>query len=115
VDISVNVLWAQVDKVDAVIDTAGIIGDVASFFEPEGSIPFVITEIAEAAGFIKPSADLLSGDPNNMLLQQTTSAAERTVVMLSRVEQLVPVVGFVGNIISLYINLKPQISITQTP
>jgi hypothetical protein len=113
--VRININWSRVDTIDAIIDVAGIAGDITSFFEPEGSIPYVLSEIAEGAGFIKSVVDVFSGDSSNILLQQTTSSAEEAIVLVARAERLVPVVGFAGNIVSLYMKLKTEVSITIGP
>jgi RHS repeat-associated protein len=113
--VQVNVDWTKVDKVDAIIDAGGVIGDVALFFQPEGNGPYIISEAAEGLGFMKGLSDIGTGDTSNMFMHQFTSTAEKAAVLFFRAERLAPVVGSVGNLVSLYLNLKPKLSISIEP
>jgi hypothetical protein len=108
INISIN---PNADPVDAIIDIAGIGGDIASFFEPEGAIPYMVTETAEFASTVKSIYDLAHGDPKNFMMKQSEISTEQIVVG-ARMGRLIPVVGSVGNTISLLMNLQPKISIT---
>jgi RHS repeat-associated protein len=113
--IQVNVDWSKVDKVDAIIDTGGVIGDVALFFQPEGNGPYIISEAAEGLGFIKGLSDIGTGDTSNMFMHQFTNTFEKAPVLFFRFERLAPGIGSVGNLVSLYLNLKPKLSISIEP
>ena len=115
-----NFSWAgpeNVDWIDAGIDGFGLLANgvalVASII-PGGQPVVVGAEttggIVEGVGLVKSGYELFKGDPSSMLLQQTTSQAERVVVMIFRAERIAPGVGFIGNLVSLNINLKPQVS-----
>jgi len=110
--VSVDIQWDRVDPVDLLIDGTGIAGDgvaIAGF--PEGVVPYAVTEIVEGAGFVKSGIELINGDPSSMLLQQATEQGERVAVMVARAGRLVPIVGFIGNGVSLWFNLRPNIKI----
>jgi RHS repeat-associated protein len=115
IDIQVN--WDKVDKIDATIDAVGLTTNVVTIVslatgaEPVAIGSEIIGDIAEAGGLIKSGYELIRDDPSSMLLQATTSQAERTAVIVFRAERLVPVVGFIGNLVSLAINIKPKIDI----
>jgi RHS repeat-associated protein len=113
--IQVNVDWSKVDKVDVIIDTGGILGDLALLAQPEGDVPYIISEAAEGLGFLKSLSDISNGDTSNMYMHQMTSTTEKAVVLFFRAERLVPLVGFAGNLVSLGMNLRPEFSISIKP
>ncbi len=116
-ELSVYVDWSKVDYVDAGIDVFGLgangVAIIAAFAGAEhvAAGAEVVGGIVETAGLAKSGYELIRGDPSDMLLQQTTNQAERVAVMFARTERIVPGVGFLGNLVSLGINLKPQITI----
>ena len=112
INVDVYVDWTKVDGIDFAIDIAGLYGDVSTLF-PNPSTPVIYggSELAEAAGFVKGVVDLASGDPSNLIYQQTQSNLERTALMFFRGERLVPYVGFIGNLGSLYLTLDPEVTV----
>ena len=116
-EISVYVDWDKVDRIDAAIDVFGLGSNGVSLISASfGLVPVsagaeIVGGTVEGIGLLKSSYDLIQGDPSSMLLQQTTSQGERIAVMIARTERIAPFVGFLGNLASLWINLKPQITI----
>lgn len=94
----ININWDKVDLVDAGIDVFGSLINLGEFIFP-GVAP--VGSFVEGIGFVKSSVELLSGDPQSLLLQQTTDTSERIVVMVSKLERMAPFVGFLGNMVSL--------------
>jgi len=117
IDISDNA-----DLVEMAIDLAGLSADglpltaliipqVAPIIAPIAPIAETSATIAEAAGFIKSVSDIvLEGNPSSMAYQQMTNSA-KYLLLFSRFQRLVPAVGVVRNLVSLYINLKPSVRI----
>jgi len=103
--------------IDAGIDIFGLgANGVALVAAALGAAPVAagaeaVGGVVEAVGLVKSGYELIRGDPSSMLLQQTTTTAERLAVMIFRTERLVPGIGFIGNLVSLEINLKPQITV----
>ncbi len=110
--ISIEIDWSRVDKVDAAIDGLGLLANGVALAQPE-TAPVVETAggIVEFAGTLKSAYELIRGDPSSMLLQQVTTQSERYAVIVLRTVRLVPWVGFVGNLGSLYMNLRPRVTI----
>jgi hypothetical protein len=106
---SYNINWDRVDKVDVIIDVLGISGDIANFFVPEGTFIYGITEIIEGASFLNTVIDLIRGDPSNFVINQAETLGEKSLLIGSRFERLFPVVGVIGNLVSLGINIGPAI------
>jgi len=102
--------WSRVDMIDLGIDVVGIGADLVSLYPPAAPVAQVIGTGAEGVGFIKSGIELIQGNPQSMLVSQTTRSAKWTV-MFFRAERMVPVplVGTVGNLVSLGINTQPQI------
>jgi RHS repeat-associated protein len=107
-DFSIKVDWTKVDIIDAAIDSFGLACNGAEFFIPGADN---IGAIPELAGLIKSAIELATGDPTNMLIQQTNNQAERVAVIIFRLERAAPVVGFIGNGYSLYINFRGAIQV----
>jgi RHS repeat-associated protein len=105
--------WTKVDGIDFAIDLAGITGDIA-YWTGIGMPFYIGTEIAEGAGLIKGGADLIFGDPSNALHDQTITSAQQYAKLFWRAESLVPWIGFVGNAVSMYLNVKPQINFSKS-
>ena len=101
--------WSRVDKIDLGIDLVGIGADLASLLPPAAPVAQTIGTTAEGVGFIKSSIELIQGNPQSMLVSQTTRTAKWTV-MIFRAERMIPIplVGTVGNLVSLGINTQPQ-------
>jgi hypothetical protein len=111
-DFDLYIDWSKVDLIDAGIDVIGLSADLASAFPPAAPVAEGIGTVAEGIGFIKSGVELIQGNPKSMLISQTTTAAKVTV-MVFRLERMIPVpiIGSVGNIVSLGINLQPQVSV----
>ena len=112
--ISVSVDWERVDKIDFVIDVIGLGVDLLTIIPPTAELGVAgqpIAMIAEGVGWIKSGVELLQGDPSSALYQQTENTLERATVMIARGERLIPVIGAIGSLGSLYINLQPEISV----
>jgi hypothetical protein len=101
--------WERVDKIDAIIDGIGIIGDLAVFVPPLAGPAQIFATGVEFVGFCKSGFELISGDPSSMLVTQTTNQA-KIVVMASRFGRMTPYVGVAGNLLSLYLNLQPEVT-----
>ena len=84
--------------------------NVIEFFAPNAA---VIGSVVEGVGTVKSGAELVTGDPQSMLIQQTTNTVQRVAVMIFKVERLVPWIGFIGNGVSLYVNFKDAVTIHQ--
>ena len=110
----IHVDWSKVDYIDLVIDGGGIVlelaGGVALFFgQPEITAGTEIAQgVLEGVGFVKSGYEVITGDPSSLLVQTTTKAVQASALVW-RLERLIPVVGLIGNGVSLYINLEPQI------
>jgi hypothetical protein len=116
VDISVD--WSRADLIDAGVDIFGLVANgtgIVAAAIPGGQAVAVGAEgvgaVVEGAGLIKSGYELLRGDPSSLIMQQTTNSIERFSVMVFRTERMVPGIGFVGNLVSLQVNLKPQITV----
>jgi hypothetical protein len=111
IKVNVNVDWNKVDKVDAIIDAGGIIGEVASVAGPPGKVAYGISEIAEGAGAVKDIYDAFKGDPKNLTKDQIKSDV---LNFIPDSERLTPGLGFVMNLLSLGMNFAPatQFNIT---
>ncbi len=106
----VSVNWDNVDVADAAIDVVGLLGDIAINKPPEGSVGWVITEVIEGASLGKTAYDLYKGDPTNATLY-TLESQVKYMLLLARAERLVPRVGWIGNLVSLGINVLPNTKI----
>lgn len=111
-DINIYVDWNTVDFVDVGIDGIGLTADLVSLYAPAAPIAQTVGTLTEGVGFIKSTVELIQGDPQSMLVSQTTDSTKVTV-MVFRLERMIPIplIGSVGNLVSLGINLRPQISI----
>lgn len=119
-DFDFYVDWSKVDKVDMAIDLIGLSADgivlvamippLTPIVGPIAPYAEILGTAAEGIGFVKSGIELIRGDPTSMFVQQTTRTA-KVIAMGSRFERMAPGVGFIGNFGSLYINLKPQITI----
>jgi RHS repeat-associated protein len=112
----VYVDWTQVDGFDATIDAVGIVGDLGIWFAPT---PFTglfygASEAAEGFGLGKALADAALGDPSNLIQNIAEANLETNISNFAKGERLVPYVGFVGNAVSLYYNLKPEVYLNIT-
>jgi hypothetical protein len=113
--LSIYIDWNQVDYIDLAIDGVGVVGGVISWGGTLTGQPEVIllaesvSGIFEFAGFVKSAYEVYTGDPSSMLLKTTTEQVQY-IALASRFGRIVPWIGLIGNGISSYINLKPQIS-----
>lgn len=102
------------DYIDAGIDGVGLVVDVLTFIPTTSAIGAAAQPYAsavEGAGLAKSFVELVRGDPRSMLYDQTMNQTKRVAVMVSKVERMAPGVGIIGSGVSLWFNLKPQISI----
>jgi hypothetical protein len=106
--LKVYVDWTKVDMIDAGIDGFGIAMNVIAIKFPQADN---IGAVVEGIGFIKSAYELTQNDPSSMLIQQTTSQAERVSIMFWRAQRTLPFIGIVGNLVSLNRNLQPKIVI----
>ena len=100
--------------IDAGIDVVGLSADLISVIPataPAAPTAQVVGFVAEGVGFGKSTIELIQGDPRSMFVSQTTDAAKATAIIF-RLERMVPIpgIGSIGNLVSLGINLQPQIS-----
>jgi hypothetical protein len=112
-DINIDVNWKNVDFVDAGIDVVGLAADLVSLYPPAAPVAQTVGTAVEGIGLVKSTIELIRGDPQSLLVSHTTRSA-KVVVMAFRLERMVPIplIGSVGNVVSLGINLQPQISAT---
>lgn len=116
---SIQIDWSKVDKIDFGVDAAGVILEVGGLAAsglglPEiGAAAEVAQGVVEGAGLVKSIADVVQGDPNNLFMQQTSTTAQRVTVLIFRAERIAPVIGLVGNAVSLYVNLAPATTINR--
>jgi RHS repeat-associated protein len=109
-DFEFNIDWTQVDGIDFMIDIAGITGDIA-IWTGVGVPYYGGTEIAEVGGLIKSIGDLTMGDPTNMMYNETERATRNILELGFGGGKLIPFVGFIFNLGSMYLNLKPDIQL----
>lgn len=97
--------------IDAGIDIIRLGADFARFIPPAAPYAQGVGSLVEFVGFIKSGVELIKGDPRSMLVSQTTNSA-KAIVMVARLERTIPipVIGAIGNLVSLGINLQPQIT-----
>jgi RHS repeat-associated protein len=116
---SIEIDWSKVDKVDLGIDVVGVGLEVGAGIASGAGFPEVGAgfEVAQGAvelmGLGKSIVDVIQGDPNNLLMQQTSSTSQRIAVLLFRAERAVPIIGLLGNAVSLYVNLRPAITVNR--
>ncbi|NLF49752.1 MAG: hypothetical protein GX577_01310 [Leptolinea sp.] len=106
----VSVNWDNIDVADLVIDVVGLLGDIAIIKPPEGSIGWVITEVIEGASLVKTAYDMCNANPTNATLY-TLESEFKYILLVARAERLVPHVGWIGNLVSLGINIIPNTKI----
>ncbi len=111
-----NFSWVgpeNVDWIDAGIDVVGLIGNGVEVGAMKLGAPqvaagaWVVGTIVEGIGFIKSAIEL---DLKGMIVDQTFRSAEKTITLSSRFGRMAPGVGLAGNIVSLYMNFRPQVS-----
>lgn len=104
--------WTQVDGIDLAIDVAGITGDIGYW---TGYTPYhAMTQIAEGAGLVKGIVDLFFGDPTNITYDQLITSLIQNAKLYWRLGSLVPGIGFIGNLGSMNMNLKPKFEFSIT-
>ena len=101
----------KVDWIDAAVDTAGIVGEVASVVGTPGRVLWGFTEIVEGAGL---GYDLYSAFYDENLRELSVDLVIDTVketipVLIPDVVRLAPAVGVLGNVFSLGQNIVPAI------
>jgi len=113
-DINIYVDWSNVDYIDAGIDVIGLAVDILTLIPataPLGVAAQPYTIALEGVGLGKTLVELAQGDPTSFLYQANSSTLERAVIVAARTERMAPVVGSVGSVLSLWLNLEPQITI----
>jgi RHS repeat-associated protein len=114
--IDVEVDWSQVDWIDAGIDIVGLtangvnIGATLAGAPEIGVVVDSAASVIEFGGLIKAGIDMAQGDVENLKLLLATDSSKQ-LALLAKAERAIPYVGFFGNALSLWFNLKPTISI----
>jgi len=107
--------WNQVDYLNLVADGSGIVADgltIAVFkfpvLAPVAETAQEISEPIEAVGLTVSVVEAIQSKPSGFW-NLITYSAQNTVKFGARSERLVPLFGIIGNGVSLYFDLKPQI------
>jgi RHS repeat-associated protein len=115
-DKNFTVDWANVDWFDFVVDIAGIGADVTLILAPEG--PGEIAEVVgtglEIVGLIKFAYDVIrEGDLSGVKqlnIDQISRLLDDNPMLGPKTFRIVPVIGIIGNLISLQDNLNIKIT-----
>jgi hypothetical protein len=112
---SISVDWNEVDYVDLTVDIVGIAGDVALVFvEPgPGVIIDIVSTSVELAGGVKTLNEVTNNDfsgVNGLARSVNFDLIKDNLVLIARFGRAAPIVGVIGNLYSIYDNLKPQIN-----
>jgi len=105
----------QVDYLNIVADVSGLIADgltIAALkipiLAPAAKTAQQINTPIEGLGLAKSLVDITQGAPSGFV-PFLSKSLQNTLIIGARSERLIPGVGFIGNFISLYFDLKPQI------